>query len=182
VFERVTVTTPDLAAAEAGYAALIGSPQPWPDFALREAAEGEPHTENLHIAFRASSPEAVKHRWKAAMDAGFRDDGPPGPRPQYRDDYFGGFALDPGGNRAETVIHGGDHPPDRIDHLWIRVEDLASARVPFDEAAEPGGWILRRDDPDFVHYACPTGSFSLMPGMPTRNVRIAFAESQAIEL
>jgi catechol 2,3-dioxygenase-like lactoylglutathione lyase family enzyme len=35
-----------------------------------------------------------------------RDDGAPGPRPQYGGDYYGAFLLDPDGNSAEAVHHG----------------------------------------------------------------------------
>jgi hypothetical protein len=35
--------------------------------------------------------------------AGYRDDGPPGPRTVYGPDYYGGFLLDPDGNSAEVV-------------------------------------------------------------------------------
>jgi hypothetical protein len=62
-------------------------------------------------------------------DAGYRDDGAPGERPVYRAGYYGGFVLDPDGNSVEAVWHGrAREGPEHIDHLWIRVADLAADR------------------------------------------------------
>ena len=59
----------------------------------------------LHIAFRAVSHDVVNKFYAAAMAAGGRDNGPPGPRPQYHADYYGAFVLDPDGNNIEAVCH-----------------------------------------------------------------------------
>jgi catechol 2,3-dioxygenase-like lactoylglutathione lyase family enzyme len=41
----------------------------------------------------------------AALAAGGRDDGAPGPRPHYHADYYGAFVLDPDGCNIEVVCH-----------------------------------------------------------------------------
>jgi hypothetical protein len=41
------------------------------------------------------SRERVDAFWHAGIEAGHRDDGAPGPRPQYSKDYYGTFLLDP---------------------------------------------------------------------------------------
>src|SRR5690349_13926472 len=41
-----------------------------------------------HVAFSARSAEAVKAFHRAALQAGGRDNGAPGPRPQYSAGYF----------------------------------------------------------------------------------------------
>ena len=64
-----------------------------------------PVTRGLHVGFRAPSRAAVDAFWQAGIDAGYRDDGAPGPRTEYGPDYYGGFLLDPDGNSAEAV-HG----------------------------------------------------------------------------
>ena len=56
-----------------------------------------------HIAFRADSNEQVDAFYAAAIEAGARDDGPPGFRPEYRDTYYGAFVLDPDGHKIEAV-------------------------------------------------------------------------------
>jgi hypothetical protein len=48
----------------------------------------------------------VDEFWRVGTAAGYRDDGVPGPRPQYRADYYGAFLLDPDGNSIEAVHHG----------------------------------------------------------------------------
>ena len=65
---------------------------------------GEP-TENVHIAFPAPDNETVDAFHRAAVDAGYRDNGAPGERPVYHDGYYGGFVLDPDGHNVELVNH-----------------------------------------------------------------------------
>jgi catechol 2,3-dioxygenase-like lactoylglutathione lyase family enzyme len=59
----------------------------------------------IHVCFRAPNREAVRAFHAAALEAGGRDDGPPGPRPLYHRDYYGAFVLDPDGHRIEAVCH-----------------------------------------------------------------------------
>lgn len=58
-----------------------------------------------HLALRASDRAAVDAFHAAGLAHGGRDDGPPGPRPQYHEHYYGAFLLDPEGNRIEAVCH-----------------------------------------------------------------------------
>lgn len=60
--------------------------------------------------------------WRAGIDAGYRDDGAPGPRPVYGPDYYGGFLLDPDGNSAEAVhTEREDRVPDGcVDQVYPR--------------------------------------------------------------
>ena len=59
----------------------------------------------MHIAFAAKSTKMVDAWYKAALAAGFKDNGPPGERPQYHPGYYGAFVLDPDGNNIEAVFH-----------------------------------------------------------------------------
>jgi predicted lactoylglutathione lyase len=45
---------------------------------------------------------------RVALAAGYRDNGPPGERPQYHPGYYGAFVLDPDGNNVEAVFHDRD--------------------------------------------------------------------------
>jgi catechol 2,3-dioxygenase-like lactoylglutathione lyase family enzyme len=65
---------------------------------------GEP-TENLHMAFAAHDNETVEAFHRAALDAGYWDNGPPGERAVYHPGYYGAFVLDPDGNNIEVVNH-----------------------------------------------------------------------------
>ena len=56
----------------------------------------------MHIAFVASSKEMVNAFYKAALEAGGRDNGKPGPRTG-AENYYGAFVLDPDGNNIEAA-------------------------------------------------------------------------------
>ena len=62
-------------------------------------------TGRVHLAFGAKDQETVQRAHAAAMGAGGRDNGKPGPRP-YHPGYYAGFMLDPDGNNIEVVYHG----------------------------------------------------------------------------
>jgi catechol 2,3-dioxygenase-like lactoylglutathione lyase family enzyme len=75
---------------------------PKPDFWV---AEGKPNDPKIHIAFRAKNRKQVDEFYQAALAAGGKDNGPPGPRPHYHQDYYGAFVLDPDGHNIEAVCH-----------------------------------------------------------------------------
>jgi catechol 2,3-dioxygenase-like lactoylglutathione lyase family enzyme len=58
-----------------------------------------------HIAFTAPDRATVDAFHRAALAAGGRDNGAPGPRPQYHPNYYGAFVLDPDGHNIEAVCH-----------------------------------------------------------------------------
>lgn len=67
--------------------------------------EGTPQKPHVHVAFRAPSRKAVDAFYKAALSAGGKDNGAPGPRPHYHADYYGCFVWDPDGHNVEAVCH-----------------------------------------------------------------------------
>lgn len=72
-----------------------------PDFWIGTTKPSGP----AHIAFVAKNKEQVDAFYKAALAAGGKDFGPPGPRPEYHKNYYGAFVLDFDGNNIEAVIH-----------------------------------------------------------------------------
>ena len=64
----------------------------------------DPVTENVHVAFPASDGATVEAFHRAALEAGFRDNGGPGER-RYHPGYYGAYVLDPDGNNIEAVFH-----------------------------------------------------------------------------
>lgn len=60
----------------------------------------------LHLALHAHSAEQVEAFHAAALAAGGRDNGAPGPRPHYGPGYFAAFVLDPDGHNLEAVYRG----------------------------------------------------------------------------
>ena len=60
---------------------------------------------NVHVAFPADENETVDGFHATLVEAGYRDDGPPGERPIYHRGYYGAYVLDPDGNSIEIVSH-----------------------------------------------------------------------------
>lgn len=57
----------------------------------------------LHVAFDAASHDEVDAFYEAAIAAGGRDNGKPGPRPHYGPNYYAAFVYDPDGANIEAV-------------------------------------------------------------------------------
>jgi catechol 2,3-dioxygenase-like lactoylglutathione lyase family enzyme len=179
MFDHVTLRVRDRASSLAFYRLLLGEPTAegehfveWDDFGF--AWEGAP-TAHLHVAFAARSRGEVDALHARAVAAGYRNDGEPGPRPQYGPDYYGGFLLDPDGNSAE-IVHGANDPPaGRIDHLWIGVADLTASRRFYETVAGVLGLELR-DLPERVQVVGRDRTFALVADgrPPTRNLHLAF--------
>lgn len=89
-------------------------------------------------------------------------------------DYYGAFLLDPDGNSAEAVHHGGLRRGGTIDHLWVRVADVAEARRSYEEVAARAGLRLVADEPGLIRLSNGNGSFTLIEGPPTENVDVTF--------
>lgn len=185
MFDHVTIRVADRSASERGYDALLaalGRPRSataeglteWGDFSLMPADAGSPPTRGLHVGFFAGSRADVEAGWRAGVAAGFADDGPPGPRPQYREDYHGAFLRDPDGNSAEAVHHGLTKRSGAIDHLWLRVADLAAARAFYATIGPYAGFALVRDEPGRAMFRGAAGSLSLVEGEPTEHAHLAF--------
>ena len=64
----------------------------------------------MHVAFAAKDVATVDEFYRAALAAGGRDNGKPGPR-QGAEDYYGAFVLDPDGNNIEAVARKAANQP-----------------------------------------------------------------------
>ena len=73
-----------------------------PQFWINAGAAG---AQRAHIAFAAANRAEVDAFYAAAIAAGGKDNGKPGPRPQYHPNYYGAFVLDPDGYNVEAVCH-----------------------------------------------------------------------------
>jgi catechol 2,3-dioxygenase-like lactoylglutathione lyase family enzyme len=82
-----------------------------PDFWIADMNAGEARGPNreVHIAFQAGGPEAVRAFYDAALAAGAESLHAPRLWPEYHPGYFGAFVRDPDGNNVEAVFHGA-HP------------------------------------------------------------------------
>lgn len=70
---------------------------------LKLRGDATPPGAGFHLAFAATSRPAVDAFHAAAMLAGGRDNGVPGPRADYGDHYYAAFLVDPDGHRVEAV-------------------------------------------------------------------------------
>lgn len=69
--------------------------------------KGQPHAqpEEVHICFTAKDRKHVDAFYEAAISAGGKDNGKPGIRSEYHENYYGAFVLDPDGYNIEAVYH-----------------------------------------------------------------------------
>jgi catechol 2,3-dioxygenase-like lactoylglutathione lyase family enzyme len=186
MFDHVTIRVSDRAASERFYDTVLaplgiersGATAEfveWDDFSLAAATPERPVTRGLHVGFAAPSRAEVDELWQVGTAAGYRDDGAPGPRPEYGDDYYGAFLLDPDGNSAEAVHHDRVTPGHAIDHVWVRVAGVAASRRFYELVAPHAGFEVVFESPERVRFAGARGSFSVVAGeQPSEHVHIAF--------
>jgi catechol 2,3-dioxygenase-like lactoylglutathione lyase family enzyme len=189
VFDHVGVAVSDLAASERFYRSVLSvlGIEPshagpglveWDDWAIGPTDPEHAVTRGLHVGFRARDRALVDAFWRAGIDAGYRDDGEPGPRTQYAPSYYGAFLLDPDGNSVEAVHGAREHavPDGRIDHLWIRVRDPQASQRFYATIAPHAGLRLAHAEPGRVTFSGADYSFSLVRDErpPTEHVHLAF--------
>ena len=60
---------------------------------------------HLHLAFMAENRRQVEAFYRAALEAGGKDNGAPGLRPHYHANYYAAFVIGPDGHNIEVVCH-----------------------------------------------------------------------------
>src|SRR5262249_38998012 len=101
VFDHVAISVSDLAASERFYRTVLSilGAEPshadaglveWEDWDIGAADREHPVTRGLHVGFRARDRAQVDAFWQAGVEAGYRDEGAPGPPRQDRPAYHGG--------------------------------------------------------------------------------------------
>ena len=190
MFDHVTIRVSNLEASSRFYATVLDS-EPvgdeffeWDDFSIAPAEEERPLTRHLHVAFAVQTREDVDAFWQRGVEAGYRDDGEPGLRPQYDPNYYGGFLLDPDGNSVEACTgfrKGGDSP---IDHVWIGVHDLAASRRFWETVAPTLSLGISDPRDERFHVYARGRSFALVADgrPPAEHVHLAFpvADDEAV--
>jgi catechol 2,3-dioxygenase-like lactoylglutathione lyase family enzyme len=173
VFDHVTVRVSDITRARSFYERALGtlgfgSPDrsghffEWRDLSVAQARDDRPVTRHVHIGLAAPSREHVDEFWRTLTEEGFRDDGRPGLREKYRTGYYGAFVLDPDGNSIEAV-HKENVRTDGgcIDHVWLRVRDVAASRAFYDTIAAVLAFQLRSEGTTYAHFRADMGGLTV---------------------
>lgn len=121
VLSHVSLGTNDYPRAKAFYDAVLATLQircvmdfpgmagygrKFPEFWIQRPYDGQAAAvgNGTHIAFLANSVDEVKAFHATALRLGGRDDGAPGFRKEYADDYYAAFVRDPDGHKIEAML------------------------------------------------------------------------------
>lgn len=79
----------------------------WQRFYIQRPFNGLPATwgNGTQVSFVAASTQAVDNAWATALALGGTDEGAPGLRPHYAEDYYGAYCRDPEGNKLCFVCY-----------------------------------------------------------------------------
>jgi catechol 2,3-dioxygenase-like lactoylglutathione lyase family enzyme len=188
MFDHVTLRVADLAGATRAFKAVLDqleieqtaktpSFSVWGNFALTQTDAQHPIAERVHIAFIASTTAHVELFAQAGIDAGFAENGPAGPRPEYGEDYYAASLKEGAGNSFAAVHYGGERPTGNVDHVAIYVEDLVASTAFYSTISAAAGLAIGRQDADRATFGvgASDGSFLVIAGEPTRNIHVAFS-------
>jgi catechol 2,3-dioxygenase-like lactoylglutathione lyase family enzyme len=78
----------------------------FPEFWVQKPIDGKVAQvgNGTHFGFAAASKQAVDEFYRAAIAAGAKEEGPPGPRQEYGAPYYGCFVRDPDGHKIEAAF------------------------------------------------------------------------------
>ena len=92
------------------YGAELCRPESKSSLCIRQSRE---KPARLHLAFTAENRAQVDAFHRLALEAGGKDNGAPGLRPNYHPDYYAAFVIGPDGHNIEVVCHEPEPPRDR---------------------------------------------------------------------
>ena len=75
------------------------------NYAVLALVGQDPPVQATHVAFRVATRRAVDELYETALKAGGVDNGPPGVRPGYHENYYAAFIHDRDGHNLEFVCH-----------------------------------------------------------------------------
>ncbi|MEY2434106.1 MAG: hypothetical protein QOC92_3831 [Acidimicrobiaceae bacterium] len=188
MFDHITLRVADLPSASRAFEAVLdelaieqtlstAAFAVWGDFALTQTDDEHPIARRVHVAFIAPTPAHVDGFSRAGIEAGFAEDGQPGPSVNYADGYYSAHLKDAAGNNFEAVYHDDDRPTGNVAHVAIRVDDVDASAAFYATIGPATGLTLRSQAPDLAVFVvgASEGSFSLVTGEPSENMHIAFS-------
>ena len=121
ILSHVSLGTNDFARAKPFYDAVLATIQvkclmafdgaagygrKFPEFWIQSPFDGEKAAvgNGTHVCFQAASIDDVKAFHAKALELGGNDDGAPGLRPEYTDNYYAAFVRDLDGNKIEAML------------------------------------------------------------------------------
>ncbi len=192
MFDHVSLRVPDRAALEPAIADMLATlgiarthrsdtASMFGELIVGDADEQHPVTRGLHIAFVAPTREAVDAFWRAGVAGGLRDNGEPGLRPHYAEGYYSAYVRDAEGNNLEAVHRDGVREDGEVDHVTLRVRDLAAATAFYAIVGAAAGFRVIEESARRALLQAPDGGvLALLPaGPPTGHVHLAFAAGEA---
>jgi len=121
--DHVSLNVKDLRAARAFYGATLGAIGMKINMDVKSAFGMGSRSEKIfwlsrdtkakggsHFAFSVDTRKEVDAFYDAAIDAGGKDNGPPGLRRNYGPHYYAAFVRDPEGNNIEVVCYAREAP------------------------------------------------------------------------
>lgn len=75
------------------------------NYAVLALVHHEPPIQGTHLAFRVATRQEVDRLYEIALNAGGVDNGSPGLRPHYHENYYAAFIKDRDGHNLEFVCH-----------------------------------------------------------------------------
>ncbi len=120
IVSHVSIGTNDFAKSRAFYGAVlavlgcrqimehpgaVAYGRKFPEFWVQTPIDGERASagNGTHIGFIAATKDQVHAFYDAALKAGAKAEGAPGPRPDYGEPYYGCFVRDPDGHKIEAA-------------------------------------------------------------------------------
>lgn len=165
-----------------GVLMLFGSSdKDYPHLFICTPYDGLPATwsNGFHLAFNAMSTNAVESFYEAALANGGIDDGAPGYRTHYAEDYYGAYVRDPDGNKLQAVCYanGRSHASSKsvISHITLGLTDLDRERQFYDAVMAVIGLKNLPDegDDESMGYGYPESDLPVVYVQPPFDGRVA---------
>ncbi|MEK7102944.1 MAG: VOC family protein [Patescibacteria group bacterium] len=119
MFDHITITVKnydlarsfyEIVLAPLGYTSLYeedgivtGFGETRPMFWIAQSDKSHPVSANVHLSFSVEDRELVDLFYEQAIKEGGKDNGAPGLRPEYEENYYAAFVIDHDGNNIEAL-------------------------------------------------------------------------------